>query len=1088
MVEKTINGGIVIEGSESNDHITNDKSNVKISAFGGNDTVESHNVGGTYVDAGNGNDSVSNILDYSTITGASEYSGNTIIGGNGNDSISNIGGNNASIVSGVGNDNIFNRHGYYSTINAGEGDDIINISNGHYQYIDSGVGNDTIKAEINSNSGDWAMGGYASLIAGEGNDLITPIYSNNSYIDGGNGNDTIVTNGKDSTITGGVGNNLISLTSAESDEAEALMIVANEGENTTVYGFKTTDTLTFADGVTNKAVELNEKGLSFWTDTVMGGSEYLKITFPDITESTVLNTKYGTDDLIVEAFIGDGDIYNVTAGAADIYVGAVATHNQGISFEGVTKAVNIALDTETDGNEYWNLHSVIGGDGNTTIKGSDLDDTIKAGKGATTIIGSVGNDVLIGNEQTTFIINGEKLNISDSEVSVKTFDDKYIVYDTSRINAENAKDKLLKHNKNAKVYDENEIDSILSSATDITFWDGDMYHELPTSIESGKYLEVDHSTNTGRKVTYINNQMKTVLKFNDEGKNIAIIGNEIESQVSVIAGAGGDTLTNYSTKAKVTMTGGTGADYIVASGGENEIIDLSNGGKDTITAVNGASIKGYDVNTGLIFQTDTPTKDDIIEAVMTGTIYLGSDYFGPSSDNRVKLIDYDFSKGTFARLKTVDGDVQLYGWSPQHGGNAIGDEYAERQILFGVAPSGKSTLKGGRMNDLIYAGCGDTVILSKGFDTIRMDHRNPQFGNALIDLVESDRGSRATVEEFNYESDIIKVSSLNDVRIKVETDKIDLTENNKKLTINTDKMQITDGNETYTIHTDFEDMETAYAIEKEDGTILTADKGLSKKNNEYSYVEGKQTITGFNFGTGESSNVINIDLEVEDIVNKMTIEGKDLKIEIDEENQLEIKGARNKEIGYSYRNQSGVMKIGKQLTYSEEVDFYTNDKATSLKVESDYSGEEVEILMNGSDGKTYNNIKEINASKYEGASKLAGNEQNNIIRGSKGNSSLWGGTGDDVDMLIGASGYDEFFYLKGNGKDMIRNVESTDLINLMDISMDDISSTNESTSYLNINFKDGGRLIIEAKNDLQFKLSDGSQMEYNQTKKEWRTK
>ena len=271
----------------------------------------------------------------------------SVVSGDGDDTIVNWGGNNPSILSDAGNDYIVNRHGYYSTIDSGDG-----------------------------------------------NDLITPLYSNNAYIDGGEGNDTIITNGKNSTITGGTGSNFISLTNAETDTAEGVVLALVESELTTIEGFKggsgQADTLYFVDGVQNKAVGFTDEGLSFWTDTVMGGSDYLKVTFSDISDTTLLNLVYGTKSAIVEDFVNDGDIYQVSTGAAYIYVGAVATHNQGVSFAGVSNAT-VTVDGLFGSGKIGNADATIAnfesliGDSNTTFIFGD--DTLKAADsvGAVTI-------------------------------------------------------------------------------------------------------------------------------------------------------------------------------------------------------------------------------------------------------------------------------------------------------------------------------------------------------------------------------------------------------------------------------------------------------------------------------------------------------------------------------------------------------------------------------------------------------------------------------------------------------------------------------------------------------------------------------
>lgn len=418
-IDNTI-AGALITGTDDADTITNEASDVTIEALGGDDLIMVLNASNVLVNGGDGDDVVSTVLEYSTLTGGSDYSNLSVVSGDGNDTIVNWGGSNPSILSGAGNDYIVNRHGYYSTIDGGDGNDLINISNGHYQSINAGAGDDTITATTDMvTTSDWAMGGHATLLGGDGNDLITPVYSNAAYIDGGAGDDTILTNGTRSTITGGIGSNLISLTSAEVDSSEGVVVALVEGETTTVEGFKSVgdseaDTLYFVDGAQNKAVGFTDEGLSFWTDTLIGGSDYLSVTFTDITDTTLLNLVYGTEPTITEAFINDGDIYQVSLGAADIYVGAVATRNLGVSFAGITDDVNVTLEgLDTDGRSYLNLGSLIGGDGNTTMTGTSDNETLIADSGPAIINGNGDNDMLVGNFLTAFL-HGRQSSTAES--------------------------------------------------------------------------------------------------------------------------------------------------------------------------------------------------------------------------------------------------------------------------------------------------------------------------------------------------------------------------------------------------------------------------------------------------------------------------------------------------------------------------------------------------------------------------------------------------------------------------------------------------------------------------------------------------
>ena len=117
----------------------------------------------------------------------------------------------------------------------------------------------------------------------------------------------------------------------------------------------------------------------------------------------------------------------------------------------------------------------------------------------------------------------------------------------------------------------------------------------------------------------------------------------------------------------------------------------------------------------------------------------------------------------------------------------------------------------------------------------------------------------------------------------------------------------------------------------------------------------------------------------------------------------------------------------------------------------------------------------IDATGYEGDAVLIGNENDNVIYGGSGNNSLWGGDSGD-DTLFGGDGYNEYFYLKGNGDDVIENAKDGDVIKLLDISIDDINArfTEVDDDKVVLSMQDGGSLTLNGKADVTFELNDGT--------------
>ena len=868
----------------------------------------------------------------------------------------------------------------------------------------------------------------------------------------------------------------------EDDVINYSAIASVEAQNITINGAnKWSLNLTGSDDTINVVNEYS---------SLTGSSDYSDTTIVSGDGNDVISNYGGYNPSIVSG-AGNDSIFNrhgyyatIDAGEGNDFVNISNGHYQYIAGGAGNDTIMATIAGIQDND--WGMGgyaTLLGGAGNDLINpiytndayisGGDGDDTIITDGNNTTIDAGAGADFIKlentgATSEATFIVTGvnEGDTLAIGEETLKA-----------------ASVGSMKINRNGKaVTVSGEGDWILKDRT-VTLNSNSSLRSGENGLEVYNTGMAAHEAATGSNVYYDDSDSDIALTLTSKG--VIIIGNDATGDKIITAESKRSTLENYSTTANVTLKGGTNRDYIIAAGGENEIIDLSSGGKDTVLAIDGASVKGYDATTGAMFQTDTETTKNIVDAIMNGDLYVNGNYFGPSRDKRVNLIDYDYSNGTFAKFRTLDGDEQLFAWSPQSGGIVDGSDYSESQIIFGIAPDGKSILKGGNNDDAIYAGNGDTVLLSRGEDTIYMDHRNTESGTAIIDLVNSSTGASTTVEGYNIDYDIIQIDSFDNISVNVTDNGVNIIEDNKTLTIKDDnKLQIANDTDIYTIHTDFENLTPTsnYIIETTDGTLETPDKGLKKSENEYTYSSGDNTITGFNFGADESSDELIIDSEITEVKFD---EAGNLKVKIDENNQLQINDSKNKIIKVNANDQDWIVEFGNNLIYNDSVNCYGDNSDARLWVHKDYRGEELAILSNGLDGKVYNNVKEITASAYAGEATLFGNELENVITASKGSSSLWGGDGNENDTLIGSSGYDEFFYRKGNGNDVIQKAEGSDLINLLDINLEDISSTAINGYSIRIDFNDGGSLSMNTLTDLTFQLADGSKWQSNRSNKNW---
>lgn len=87
------------------------------------------------------------------------------------------------------------------------------------------------------------------------------------------------------------------------------------------------------------------------------------------------------------------------------------------------------------------------------------------------------------------------------------------------------------------------------------------------------------------------------------------------------------------------------------------------------------------------------------------------------------------------------------------------------------------------------------------------------------------------------------------------------------------------------------------------------------------------------------------------------------------------------------------------------------------------------------------------------------NVSNQIFADAAG-SSLWGGRGVSNDDLYGNLGIDEYIYSYGNGNDNVFQAGNEDIVNLLNISFEQIVSAEITDNGVNVQFNDGGSLNI----------------------------
>ena len=184
-------------------------------------------------------------------------------------------------------------------------------------------------------------------------------------------------------------------------------------------------------------------------------------------------------------------------------------------------------------------------------------------------------------------------------------------------------------------------------------------------------------------------------------------------------------------------------------------------------------------------------------------------------------------------------------------------------------------------------------------------------------------------------------------------------------------------------------------------------------------------------------------------------------------------------------------KIGERFssntfTYDRSVNlFIGSSKDNTLEVDDDTQNL---IWLDGSHGQTYYDITNIDASESSGDNQLAGPNNANInIVGGAGDSSLWGGDGNYDDTLTGGEGFETFFFGQYEGNDIIIGATEDDTINLFNIALSDVTSSETVSGGVKLNFNNGAYSLTmqDYSGTPTFALAQGGNWIYDG--KEWKS-
>lgn len=172
------------------------------------------------------------------------------------------------------------------------------------------------------------------------------------------------------------------------------------------------------------------------------------------------------------------------------------------------------------------------------------------------------------------------------------------------------------------------------------------------------------------------------------------------------------------------------------------------------------------------------------------------------------------------------------------------------------------------------------------------------------------------------------------------------------------------------------------------------------------------------------------------------------------------------------------------VLYYQYANYYQLNQVGTLAVTDSNNNT---IYLDGSDGKAYANVINIDASASFGENVLVGNAGDNVIIGGNGNSTLWGGSSSSNDTLIGGNAQNVFWYGRGEGNDVITNSDQGDSINLHNINFEEFSNIDATSNSVSLIFNTGQQLTVNdsGQNSATFIFATGERFRYNHSATKW---
>ena len=941
-----------------------------------------------------------------TFTENADYYSNTTM----NTVLSALGGNdtiinsaaNVTINGDAGADKIISTNSSVAA-NGGEGNDYLEIE-GYYNTINGGAGNDSI----------YNSGRSTNIYGGSGDDSI--VNSNALYvtINGGTGNDTIENYSNYHVINGDAGDDAI-----YSYTGNGLEINGGEG-NDYIYIYGNDSTISGGTGNDSISLERYEHVIVYASGD---GNDWISGYNLSDTISIVGSSYYTT------LTSGNDVIISLSSGAMTLDNAS----NQEINITGGRYTMT--------GTEIQNFTD------NTTITGTDKNDTLESRASHVKIYGGAGNDSIYN--------EGAKVTISADE------GDDYIssIGDNVKINAGVGNDSI--YNCDLRAFAGSSV-----------------------SIDAG--TGEDFIENLGTNVTI------------DAGAGNDSIWN-YGSSAKIDGGDGNDSIQNWGDN--VTISGGKGNDLIYLYSTDNT---APSGNVYVYTIGDGNdSISGYNASdtisiSGAKYSTLTSGSEVIVSVTGSGSIKL----VGASGEklNIVGTLEGGGSASTLPAGISVNG-ATLTASTAFTGSEIDLADYASTvtrvnasALSRGVSIVGNAkanSIKGGKSADTIFGGAGnDTVSLGGGADVYIYSS-----GNDLIqDYV-------AGTDKIKLSGTSITSASLSGSDVMLKTSAGNLTVKNGKnkaitvidasgketsqvypLSTSTIPAGISVSGAVLTATAAFTGSEINLAdyatnVTKVNASAVTKNISIvgSSAANSLKGGKGADTIFG---GAGNDTVSLGGGADVyvyssgNDLIQDYAAGTDKIKLSGTSITSASVSGS-NVVLKTSSGNITVKGRKGKAITVIDASGKETSQvyplstlpagisvSGSTLTASSAFTGSEIDLADYAT------NVTKVNASALSRGVSIVGNAKANSLKGGKGADTIFGGAGNDT--LYGGAGSDTFVY--ASGKDVIADYAAGDKIKLT-------SGTISKTAYSgqNVVFTVGsGSLTVRNGKSKKITITDAS--------------